>query len=34
MNETDRSNAFEARARAYLGQGYRNHPITEQGQER
>jgi hypothetical protein len=25
MSEQDRSNAFEARALAYGGQGYRNH---------
>lgn len=34
MNEADRSNAFEARARAHLGQGYRHHPSSEQEQER
>jgi hypothetical protein len=34
MNEVDKSNAFEARARAYLGQGYRSHPGSEREQER
>ena len=29
MNEVDRSNAFEARARAYEGSGYRTHPERE-----
>ena len=32
MNETDRSNAFEARAIAYGGEGYRGR--THQGRER
>lgn len=34
MNETDRSNAFEARALAYGGQGYRYHPDLAEAQER
>jgi hypothetical protein len=32
MSEVDRANAFEARALAYGGQGYRYHP--ELGEER
>ena len=34
MNETDRANAFEARARAYGGQGYRSYPDHEQDRGR
>jgi hypothetical protein len=34
MNEVDHGNAFEARAIAYGGQGYRYHPGTEQEQTR
>jgi hypothetical protein len=34
MNEVDRANAFEARALAYGGQGYRYHPGRSGGRER
>jgi len=34
MNEVDRGNAFEARAMAHGGQGYRYHPSAEQERER
>jgi hypothetical protein len=34
MNETDRANAFEARAIAYGGEGYLYHPGIEEGRER
>jgi hypothetical protein len=34
MNEADRSNAFEARALAYGGQGYRCHPERSRERER
>lgn len=33
MSETDRANAFEARALAYYGQGYCWHPGLEEGRE-
>ncbi len=34
MNEVDRGNAFEARARAYGGSGYRHHPERSEERER
>jgi hypothetical protein len=34
MNEVDRSNAFEARALAYGGSGYRPHPGLNPNRER
>jgi hypothetical protein len=34
MNEIDRANAFEARALAYGGQGYRYRPELDEGRTR
>jgi hypothetical protein len=34
LNEVDRSNAFEARARAYGGSGYRHYPDRSSERER
>jgi hypothetical protein len=34
MNEVDRANAFEARALAYRGSGYRCHPELSTERER